>query len=528
MKKLLPILALLLASATAQATAQTFPQITTQKLTFNGAAAPQPVSQATVQLVGNPGNQTYYVWIVANFAVGNATPSQPFMIRNAPVALSASNYLFVSWSAITGATGYDVLLTTTDRAPSGACGCAAATGVTGTTENITSNTTSAYTVNTYSGSPVFELDNLAGPLVFRYNAGEIAHLTAGGTFYSGSDPLSGISGSATTGDCVDFASATTIQDAGAPCGSGSGGVSSLQFDSNTALTGAIKVVSGPGLSTLQTGQQVTLNPNTASGTQIGMVQLTNCLGGTDTAPTVTCMPWSDLTAPTGALSLSMGANVSTFTFGAATGAGVNLFNLTDTASNSGTGYLFTAKVASGSAASPFEACGTFNCLKVSNTGRLEIGNGAMAADTSSQFSLLDSNGNGIVALIDNNSNAGGGGMAPSGFTNSSSGTTLNGLASLTSTGASTTLTSATTGAIGVVMANAGTSGSVIIVTSGIAYCQFDATAVVEGDWVNISSTTAGDCHDAGSTKPASGEIVGIATSTGSASTKQYVDVQISW
>lgn len=64
--------------------------------------------------------------------------------------------------------------------------------------------------------------------------------------------------------------------------------------------------------------------------------------------------WSSLTNPTANLALSMGANTSTFTYGATTGTS-DMFALTDTASNTGTGILLHAYTASGSTEIPFKA-----------------------------------------------------------------------------------------------------------------------------------------------------------------------------
>lgn len=68
----------------------------------------------------------------------------------------------------------------------------------------------------------------------------------------------------------------------------------------------------------------------------------------------------------------------------------------------------------------------------------------------------------------------------------------------------------------------GTTGNVLVGTSGKFSCLFDATAVTEGDYVQISSTVAGNCHDAGASRPTSGQIIGKAASSGSASTVQTV------
>ena len=64
--------------------------------------------------------------------------------------------------------------------------------------------------------------------------------------------------------------------------------------------------------------------------------------------------WSALTNPTGNLSLAMGADTSLFTYNAATGSS-DLFGLTDTTSNTGTGVLFHVYTASGSTEIPFKA-----------------------------------------------------------------------------------------------------------------------------------------------------------------------------
>lgn len=210
-------------------------------------------------------------------------------------------------------------------------------------------------------------------------------------------PLGGISATGTP------SSTTFLRGDGTWSAGAGGGVSSIQFDSNTALTGAVQLVSGIGLSSTQAGQAATLNVNTASSSLAGIVALTGDLGGTSASPLVSAVH-----------------------------------------------------------------------VAVSN-------------DTTT-------------------------------------GTTVNTLAKIVSTGAIIAATSDTTGSVGIVTAGAGKTGSATIGTAGIVSCQFDATAVTVGDWVQISSVTAGDCHDAGATIPTSGEIVGKATSGGAASTVQSVMV----
>lgn len=83
--------------------------------------------------------------------------------------------------------------------------------------------------------------------------------------------------------------------------------------------------------------------------------------------------WSALTAPSGNESLSMGANTTTFQWNAATGAN-NLFTMTDTTNNTGTGYVATLGTSSGSAANPFQVlCKGSGCVQVLANGFVGFG-----------------------------------------------------------------------------------------------------------------------------------------------------------
>lgn len=100
---------------------------------------------------------------------------------------------------------------------------------------------------------------------------------------------------------------------------------------------------------------------------------------------------------------------------------------------------------------------------------------------------------------------------------SSTGTTANKLAKLTGAPSKAVITSTsdTSGAIGIVVAGAGTTGSADIAQTGQASCVFDG-ATTAGDYVQISATTGGDCHDAGASLPSSGQILGRVLSTNGA------------
>jgi hypothetical protein len=108
---------------------------------------------------------------------------------------------------------------------------------------------------------------------------------------------------------------------------------------------------------------------------------------------------------------------------------------------------------------------------------------------------------------------------------SSTGTTINLLAKLTSGNAvlPATTDNKNGAVIGVVMAGAGTTGSALIVNVGFAQCVFDNSQTA-GDFVTVSTSTAGDCHDYGSSLPVDGsEVLGrVLQATTSTSVAQNV------
>jgi hypothetical protein len=109
-----------------------------------------------------------------------------------------------------------------------------------------------------------------------------------------------------------------------------------------------------------------------------------------------------------------------------------------------------------------------------------------------------------------------GGSANDWANDATTGTTLNKLAKLTAAGAAITTSSGdVSGAIGVVIAGAGTSYNAEVISSGFATCIFDGATTV-GDYVQISGTVAGDCHDAGVVYPSSGQVLGRVMGTNAA------------
>src|SRR5581483_228541 len=77
-----------------------------------------------------------------------------------------------------------------------------------------------------------------------------------------------------------------------------------------------------------------------------------------------------------------------------------------------------------------------------------------------------------------------------------------------------------TEALGICVSGCSTTGSAQIAISGTASCVFDNTSTA-GHYVQISTGTAGDCHDAGSSVPTSGgTIIGKVSAGGTAGTHQ--------
>jgi trimeric autotransporter adhesin len=79
-----------------------------------------------------------------------------------------------------------------------------------------------------------------------------------------------------------------------------------------------------------------------------------------------------------------------------------------------------------------------------------------------------------------------------------------------------------TGIVGIASSNETTGLPVAVAAYGIATCQFDGNAITAGDYVQASSTSAGNCTDAGATYPTSNQIVGFALSSGAAGTAQPI------
>lgn len=147
------------------------------------------------------------------------------------------------------------------------------------------------------------------------------------------------------------------------------------------------------------------------------------------------------------------------------------------------------------------AASTLIDLQVGGASRFKVG-----VDGTATFG---GTGTPLVNLVDGN--------LSSEIANANPGTTLNKLAKLNGAPSQATITATTDtgGAIGVVVAGAGTTGNAVIAVAGIAPCVFDG-ATTAGNYVQLSSANDGECDDVGATYPTTGQVVGKVLSTNGA------------
>lgn len=190
---------------------------------------------------------------------------------------------------------------------------------------------------------------------------------------------------ATTTSCVQIDVAGNLSNTGAACGSGSGAVNSVTNSDGTLTisptTGAVVASIALGHANTWTATQ-TFSGIIDSAISAGTAPI--CPNGTGGAFTTTgCSgaasgAWSALTNPTGNLGLTMGADTSTFTYSAATGSS-DLYALTDTASNTGTGIMLHVHTQSGSTEIPFQSDSNGVGWKVGTDGSLASVGATLAA-----------------------------------------------------------------------------------------------------------------------------------------------------
>lgn len=184
------------------------------------APGPRPVSLAGGGVVGATGGQTLYYWVNVRYASGVVIMPNPIAVFNTVGAanLSVSNYVNVSWAAVTGATGYDVIRSTTPLYPaSPSCAdCAIVLNTSSLTASDQSPTGSAYPpggLNQASG--------VTGTLYIDNTTNSVPYVNMQLLYRSTENLIVGlISGAIANGDCLEYSNGRIVS-AGAACGSGS-------------------------------------------------------------------------------------------------------------------------------------------------------------------------------------------------------------------------------------------------------------------------------------------------------------------
>lgn len=183
MKHLLLVLLLSLAA---------FAQQPTTQVAIVGPA-PSGITSGSASPVGSGGGQTIFYYVIARYPSGIAYPAFSIQARNTAGIgnLSSQNSVVISWSGMSGATGYDVIRQATQTSPNNPCtGCAVVLNTTSTTATDTGANGGNYPPALPSvgdQTAVLQVDNISRSYPFptvsvggtRYQEALISSFTAG-------------------------------------------------------------------------------------------------------------------------------------------------------------------------------------------------------------------------------------------------------------------------------------------------------------------------------------------------------------
>jgi hypothetical protein len=271
----------------------------------------------------------------------------------------------------------------------------------------------------------------------------------------------------------------------------------------------------------QNATQTVTNKNLTTGTQIN-----GCGVGSDGGSTTICVANNAVTATVlNSLAVLTGApsTASVAPVGSPSTVGVVI---------QGAGITGTATIQqSGQVACTFDSGTTAGDAVI--TSAITAGNCHDAGTTSSAQSIgvvLSTNSTGglynFLLVLSSSGSSGNSGVVDTIANAGTTGTTLNTLTSLTgapSTAVITSAASVVSGFIGITIGGAGTAGSAVIQKLGIANCVFDA-ATTAGHYVTASASIAGDCHDAGASRPLAGQLAGRVLTTNASGGSYPIDL----
>jgi hypothetical protein len=238
-------------------------------------------------------------------------------------------------------------------------------------------------------------------------------------------------------------------------------------------------------------------PNAGTVTSVTAGDVSVAIGGTAAAPTVAVAAngITNSKIADGALSPAKIAGT------AATLSGANTFTVDQT--------IAANLIVSGAGTISGNGSGLTN-INAQQLGGIAAANYARTDVGNNLTGVQNLGASGTVAISDNNEGT--------------TGTTLNELAKLANVGAAIISAPGDTGGVlGIVVAGSGTTGQAQIAISGVASCDFDNLGQHAGDYVTISPTAAGKCHDAGAAFPTGTQVIGRAVFTsGGASDPVYL------
>jgi len=254
------------------------------------------------------------------------------------------------------------------------------------------------------------------------------------------------------------------------------------------------------------------NAGTVTGVTAGDSSIT--VGGTAAAPTVAVASGGITNAKLGANSVT-NSNIADGSLNPAkiAGTAATLGGNTFTGNQSITGNLTASGTVTGNLNASNLSSGTVPVTALTGTYNINISGTAATATNALQLGGIAAAsyarqdiGNNLTGIQNLGSNST---IAIARFNEGTTGTTLNRLAKLDISGAAIVTTPGDIGGVlGIVVAGSGTTGQAQIAIAGVAQCNFDVANQHAGNYVTISATTAGECHDAGGTFPMGTQVIG--------------------
>ncbi len=109
---------------------------------------PQAPATPVARFFGTTGSTSYYYWVTARYPWGISRVSASAGITNGNATLSIANTVNIVWIPTAGATGFDLLRTSSNVAPTGSCNCALVVNTTTPSYNDIGNALLTYTIAT--------------------------------------------------------------------------------------------------------------------------------------------------------------------------------------------------------------------------------------------------------------------------------------------------------------------------------------------------------------------------------------------